>query len=54
MSYDFTGFSTQITNVVTSLASSAPAIVGAALGIFGGILLFSIGVRWVKRMLHSK
>ena len=54
MSFDFSGFSDQITGVVSSLASAAPAIVGAALGIFGGILLFSIGIRWVKRMLHAK
>ena len=51
MSLDFSGYSALVTGVVLALASNVPLVVGSALGIFGGILLFSVGVRWARRML---
>ena len=51
MTDPFSAFLTPITTLVSGLAADVPTIIAAAVAIFGGILLFSIGLRWVKRML---
>jgi len=53
MSYDFTAYSGAITSLVASLSPSIVTVAEAALVIFGGLVAFGVGLRWIAKLAHA-
>lgn len=53
MSYDFTSYLGQISLLAGSLVSPISQAAGMGLVIFGGLIAFGVGTRWVQRLAHA-